>query len=190
MISFLEGEVLLKKESFIILKTNSGVGFNVFLSKKSIEEILPGDKISLYSFLDVGEKSLSLYGFFTIDELDLFSSVKKISGIGGKAALAISSFGSFDRLKDEIERNGVSAFKGISGLGEKRIKKIILELSGQIKENKKKDEVSKDEVFLALKGLGFSKEEIVGVLKYIPKEGNSQERLKKALKILGGQIIS
>lgn len=202
MISYLQGKIILKKKNFIILETN-GLGFQVFLSEKSLDKIpqngenLDAERnrsIKLFTYLDVGERSLKLYGFLTYEELELFGLLRNIQGVGPKASLEISSIGSPEKIKKEIKKGNEKIFEGISGIGPKKAKKIILELSGKLKDfspplaggSPKKDDFSKDETFLALVNLGFPKEKIKEALSQIPKEIKApNEKIKIALKILG-----
>ncbi len=191
MIASLQGKIILKKKNFIILEV-SGIGFRVFLSQKSLNRIAETDEnLNLFTYLDVGERSFNLYGFLNYDELDLFILVRSISGVGPKAALEISSIGSSQKIKKEIDKGNEKIFEGIPGIGSKKAKKIILELSGKLKDfapisKKEKNDFSKDEAFLALINLGFPKERVKKVLSQIPKEiKRPEEKIKQALKILG-----
>jgi len=74
----------------------------------------------------------------------------------------------------------------VKGVGQKKLQKIFLEISGQIKEMKNNKPKKRDEVFQALSSLGFSKEEIEGALSSIaPEIKETEERIKQALKFLG-----
>jgi Holliday junction DNA helicase RuvA len=192
MISYLSGKIILKKPGFIILET-AGVGYQVFLSTKSTETVpTTGAPFKLFTYLDVCERSLKLFGFLTYDELELFSLVRNISGVGPKAALEISAFGPLDKIKREIMDGDASFLHNISGIGQKKAQKIILELSGKLKElepknaNPKQDKFEKDEAFLALCNLGFPKDKCKAALSQIPDNiTNPQERVKQSLQILG-----
>ncbi|MBZ9572658.1 Holliday junction branch migration protein RuvA [Patescibacteria group bacterium] len=189
MLSFLQGKIILKREKFIILGVN-GLGFEIFLSQRSLDKI-PQIKqnLKLFCYLDVGERSLKLYGFLTYEELELFGLLRNISGVGPKAALEISSIGSPEKIKKEIEKGNEKIFVGVPGIGQKKARKIILELSGKLKSpesSPKKETIPEDEAFLALVNLGFPREEAKKALAQLPKEiKNSQERIKQTLKILG-----
>jgi len=139
--------------------------------------------------LDVGERSLKLYGFLIYEELELFKLLRKISGVGPKAALDISSIGSPDKIKEEIDKGNEKVFEDVPGIGEKKARKIILELSGKLKSPEpslKKESIPEDEAFLALVNLGFPKEEAKKALAQLPKEIKAaEERIKESLKILG-----
>ncbi|RLC39792.1 MAG: Holliday junction branch migration protein RuvA, partial [Candidatus Nealsonbacteria bacterium] len=87
MISYLEGKIILKKENFLILEV-SGVGYQIFLSKRSLDKIPQiGQDLKVFCYLDIGERSLKLYGFLTYEELELFTLLRNIPGVGPKGAL-------------------------------------------------------------------------------------------------------
>jgi len=170
----------------------SGVGYEIFISKPSFD-MLPekGTILNVFCYLDVGERSLRLFGFLTYDELELFKIVKGVSGVGPKAALEISSVGSLEKIKEKMDKNA-DVFEGISGIGKKKAQKIILELSGKLKtlkpkpKPKEEDNFDQDEVFTALINLGFSNDRIKEVLSQLPAETKtSQEKITQALKFLG-----
>ena len=191
MIASLQGKIILKKENFIILEV-SGVGYELFLSARSLERIPEiSQNLKFFCYLDVGERSLKLYGFLKYEELEFFKIVRNIQGVGPKAALEISSIGSPEKIKKEIKAGNEKIFEGIPGIGPKKARKIILELSGKLKNftpipEKEKDDFSKDESFSALVNLGFPKEGIKKALSQIPKEIKTpEEKIKEALKILG-----
>ncbi len=189
MISYLEGEIIRKGENFVLLKTN-GVGFLVFCSEKTLNRIPQKEtNLKMFCHLDVGERSLKLYGFLEYKELDFFKMVRNISGIGPKAALEISSLQPLEKIKKEIKEGHTKIFEDIPGIGKKKAQKIILELSGKIvqeKEEKRKEVKEKPEEINALVNLGFSEREAKKALSEIsPKIKNTEERIKKALEILG-----
>jgi len=186
MITYLEGKIILKKEKFIILAVN-GVGFKVFLSQKALLKIPEvSQNLKLFCFLDVRENNLNLYGFLNFEELELFEVLNNIPGVGPKIALEISALGPLKKLKEALEKEGEKIFKGIPGIGKKRTRAIVLELSEKIKEIPKEKTAKTDEAEEALINLGFSKKLVKETLSKIPKEIQGVEkRIKAALKILG-----
>lgn len=184
MISYLRGRIVLKKEKFIVLDVN-GVGYKVFLSKKSIARAEEEREIEVFCFLNVRENSLDLYGFLDYKELEFFEILGGIRGVGPKAALEISSLGPLEKIKGRILAHDEKLFEEISGIGRKKAMAIILELSGKIKEvSKKKPET--DEAEEGLVSLGFSRQKAKEALAKVPKEiKNNDQRIKEALKILG-----
>jgi len=192
MISYLKGKIILKREAFIILEVN-GVGFKVFVSDKSISKIpSKGDNLKLFTFMNVGENRMELYGFLEYQEFELFEVLESISGVGPKAALQISSFGPLEKLKKQMKEKGIEVFTKIKGIGKKKAQKIMLELSDKISEvlknkQKTKEANQKDQKAVeALINLGFSKKEAQNALSKVPEETKSTEnKVKKALEILG-----
>ncbi|MBU3942948.1 Holliday junction branch migration protein RuvA [Patescibacteria group bacterium] len=190
MISYLNGQLIVKKERFIIIDVN-GVGYKVFLSKKSMYQLPAiGNDIKVFCFLNVKENIMDLYGFLNYEEYEFFKILDKIKGVGPKISLEISALGSLDNIKERLldpqQRDFV--FQDIPGLGSKRAMTIILELTGKIssfaKATADKKEV-KDEVVEALIGLGFSKQKAKEALDQVSEDVTSEERIQEALKILG-----
>jgi len=201
MINYLQGKIILIKDKFITLDVN-GVGYKIFLSKKSIlnlpeigQNLNPSTKlridgepsrtIKLFCFQDVKETALDLYGFYDYEELEFFEILNNIRGIGPKVGLEISSLGPLEKIKEKILNQDEKIFEGIPGIGKKRTMTIILELTGKIKNisNTKKSEA--DEIEDALVNLGFPKQKVKEVLPQIPKEiKNTEERVKEGLKLL------
>lgn len=189
MIASLQGKIILKMEKFIILEV-SGIGFEIFLSKRTIAKIPQiGQNLKMFCHLDVGERSLRLFGFLRDEELEFFKLLRNISGVGPKAALDISSIGSPDKIKKEIAKGNEKVFEDVPGIGKKKASKIILELSGKLRSpepSPQKESIPEDEAFLALINLGFPKEEAKKALAQLPKEIKAtEERIKESLKVLG-----
>jgi Holliday junction DNA helicase RuvA len=185
MIAYLSGKIILKKDKFIILEVN-GVGYKVFMNRQNLLKLPEaGLVVKVFTYQNVKEEALDLYGFFTYDELEFFETLMDIRGVGPKSALDISALGSLDKIKDRILKQDEKIFEGIPGIGSKKAMTIILELTGKIKMlgNKKG---SADEAEDALTQLGFSKQQAKDALSRIPGSvKNPEERIKLALKNLG-----
>lgn len=190
MISYLSGKIILKKEGLVILEV-SGVGYEVLLAQKVFDSLpKEGGGLTLFCQMEANERGVKLYGFLNFEQLELFKIIRGIQGVGPRAALEISSFGSLEQLKDNIEKGDVKIFEDLPNIGKKKAQKIILELSGQIRKmapgEKPKGQFENDETFLALQKLGFSKERIKDALSQLPAEiQNTQDKIKQALQILG-----
>lgn len=186
MISYLKGLILYKTEKFVVLDVN-GVGYKVFLSKKTLAKIADKE-ISFFCHLIVRENILDLYGFLDREEMDLFELVIGISGVGPKAALEISSLGPKEKLKQAIDFQHEEVFEEVTGIGKKKARKIILELSGKIKNfdssTPKRNETN-DPVLDTLINLGFPQDRAKQALVGLSAIENAEEKLKQALKILG-----
>jgi len=185
MIAYLAGKIILKKDRFAIIEV-AGIGYKVFLSKPTLLRLPEiGQTINLFTFQNVKEEALDLYGFLSYEELEFFETLNDIHGIGPKAALEISVLGPLDRIKDRILAQDEKIFAGIPGIGGKRASTIILELTGKIKMlGNKKD--SSDEAENALVGLGFARAQVKDALKQVPEDiKDPEQRIKIALKGLG-----
>ena len=185
MISFLDGKIILKKEKFIILEVG-GIGYKVFLSRQTLLTLPEiGSPIKVFTYQNVKEEALDLYGFLSYEGLEFFETLMDIRGVGPKSALDISDLGSLDKIKERILRQDEKIFEGIPGIGSKKAMTIILELTGKIKMLGQK-KGSNDDSENALTQLGFSKQQARDALSHVPKEvKDSEEKIKQALKILG-----
>jgi Holliday junction DNA helicase RuvA len=133
MISFLDGKIILKKEKFVIIEVN-GVGYKVFLSRQTLLTLPEiSSSIKLFTYQNVKEEALDLYGFLNYETLEFFETLMDIRGVGPKSALDISDLGSLDKIKERILKQDEKIFEGIPGIGSKKAMTIILELTGKIK---------------------------------------------------------
>ncbi len=186
MIYYLKGGLKRKKSKFAVIEV-AGVGYKVFCSLPVLEKLPEaGSEVQLYTFLHLKEDEEELYGFLEEAELELFETLNGISGIGPRTALDLSVFGSLENLKAEIEKGKFD--QKVKGIGRKKMQKILLELTGKIKESAQATVPEKeDEALDTLVSLGFSKQKSREALsKILPGSKNSEERVKEALKILGG----
>jgi holliday junction DNA helicase RuvA len=193
MISYLNGKIIIKKEKFIVIDVG-GVGYQVFLSKKSIDKLLGiGSDIKLFCFHEIKETANNLYGFFDEKQLEFFEILNDIRGIGPKVALEISSLGSLDEIKDKILSQDGNIFAGIPGIGKKRAMTIMVELTGKIKESLasaqkitgKKGAGAKDDAEDALVNLGFPRSRVKEALSQISKDMvETEQRVKQGLNML------
>jgi len=186
MISYLHGQIILKKDKFIILEV-AGIGYKVFLSRQSLLKLPEiGQDVKLFCFQNVKEEALDLYGFLSYDELDFFEVLMDIRGVGPKSALDIASLGSLEKIKDRILKQDEKIFEGIPGIGAKKAMTIILELTGKIQLLSGQKKGAQDPAEDALTQLGFSKQQAKDALAKVPNEiKDMEERIKLALKSLG-----
>ena len=184
MISYLNGRIILKKDKFIILEVNN-IGYKVFLNRQNLLRLPEiGGSLKVFTYQNVKEEALDLYGFFTYEELEFFEVLMDIRGVGPKSALDISALGSLDKIKDRILRQDEKVFEGIPGIGSKKAMTIILELTGKIKMLDGQKKGSSDPAEDTLVQLGFSKQQAKDALSHISAK-DPEERIKLALKNLG-----
>ena len=189
MISYLKGAILYKTLDYIILLTN-GIGYKVSLPENLNKQLREGqDGVEVHCSLMIrNEETLELYGFASPESLGMFTMLNTVSGIGPKAALAICSLGNPEDIKKAIMERNTNFFRGIKGLGEKKIQTILLSLTGRVGEFDKNRGGSGDEALDALVALGFPRGQVKEVLDRIDSSiSDSEKRIKEALKLLGGR---
>ncbi|PIU73646.1 Holliday junction branch migration protein RuvA [Candidatus Shapirobacteria bacterium CG06_land_8_20_14_3_00_40_12] len=171
MISSLKGKVGWVRGKQIEVEVN-GVGYLVWVGRGNL---LEGQETKLFTHMAVSENDISLYGFETMADLDLFKMLLTVSGVGPKTAVQIS--GSADSLviMKAIGEADVDFFKKIKGIGLKTAQRIIVDLKSKISglgELNLKDDLPllEDDLVLSLRQLGFERREIEGVVKKLPKE--------------------
>ncbi len=128
----LTGKVVYTDESSVALSC-SGVAFRCFTSFNTLCKIgSTGEDITLYTYLSVREDALDLFGFSDLSELDCFKILISVSGVGPKAALAILSRLTPDKLSQAIACGDVKAITAAQGVGPKIAQRIIVELKDKL----------------------------------------------------------
>ncbi len=186
MIEFIEGTVEYIGANFVILHTG-GFGFKVEVPTSTLEKLSSvGNKVRLYTYLQIREKDLSLYGFFEREERDLFLLILSVGGIGPKIGLALLSIFSPERLKTLIMEEDISALTRVPGIGRKTAQRMILELKGTIEKGIGGEESlpQLEDVYLGLKALGYSQKEIEKALRDIKDEISSETDINKIIKLV------
>lgn len=181
MIRLLKGTIMEKGDSSIILEVNN-IGFEIFVN--DVDKYVIGKTYTLYIFEDIKEKEFNLFGFVSKEEFDLFSLiVEKIKGVGVKTAISIFHYMNIEEIKKSIKESDYKPFLKVKGLGEKTAKRIVLELSGALKDESPLNEKLKT-VYDSLVSLGFEKEKIKDVLKIIDVNWSIEDITKEAIKKL------
>ena len=187
MIAYLKGNILLKDSDYIILQTN-GVGYKVFVPEVLFMQIKEGkENFEIFCSLQIRkDETLELYGVPTFEALQLFEAFRDVSGIGPKAAMVLSSLGKPEDIKKAIDQRNTAYFQGIKGIGEKKVQKLILELTGKLGSFEAGKKSSGDPIVDSLVNLGFSKAEAKDALAQLPVDvTDPEEKIKAALKLLG-----
>ena len=190
MIAYLKGEVIAKPNNYLILETG-GVGYQVFAGENFLAEIKVGETKELYIHHRVREDASDLYGFKTLDDLNLFELLLSVSGVGPKSALAVLSLASSDDIKEAIIRGDASLLTKVSGIGKKTAERLVLELKTKVMRastgttllgggsNGLGDELD------ALMSLGYAMNEAREALNLVePSITSTSGRVKAALKLL------
>lgn len=131
MISSLRGVVLHAGADSVVIEVG-GVGLSVAVSVDIARTAHAGQTLALHTSLIVREDSLSLFGFATREELELFSLLLQVTGVGPKSALGVLSQLTAERIAEAVHAEDDAPFRKVSGIGPKTAKLIVLQLSGKI----------------------------------------------------------
>ncbi len=132
MIYNIKGTLTVTDASFIVVEC-SGVGFKCFASLNTIQNVgKTGQEVNVYTHLAVREDAMDLYGFSSLAELDAFKLLISVSGIGPKAAIAILSELTPDRLALCIASGDAKAITRAQGVGKKTAERVVLELKDKM----------------------------------------------------------
>lgn len=187
MIAYLKGKVLAVTADSVIVE-NNGIGYEVFCSGKAVSEAQTSGEIALYTYLQVKEDGLTLFGFSSPAEKQIFLDLISVSGVGPKLGIGILSGMPADDVARAIASADVKRLSSIKGLGKKTAEKIVLELHGKISaseliaadeptEKVKKDggmptfSPSEEDAVAALMNLGFSRAESQNGVKAAKERG-------------------
>lgn len=132
MYNFITGEIISKGEGFVILE-NNGIGYEIRISMTTLDALsCVGEIGKVYTFLNVREDEMSLYGFATLEEKNMFLKLTEVSGIGPKVALSILSGIKLSDLAIAIKKEDIKLLSTIKGIGKKTAERIIVELKDKV----------------------------------------------------------
>lgn len=188
MIAYLDGEINLVRSGWVIVCAG-GVGYKVNVGPDFLSRLHEGTKIQMFTYAQYREDSASLYGFETVEELDLFELLISVSGIGPKAAMGILAVASVDKIRSSIFNQDPTLLSSVSGVGKKTAEKVVIELKNKVgsKASIFDNGISNksEDVYDALLGLGFKTSEAREAINNLPEEYvSTEQQLKYCLSIL------
>ena len=132
MISYVKGELAAIEEQKAIIDVG-GIGYGVFMPHQALA-MLPsvGNEVKLYTYLNVREDAMQLFGFLTRDDLEVFRLLIGVSGIGPKGGLNILNQMTPNDLRFAVLAGDVKAISKAQGIGKKTAEKLILELKDKL----------------------------------------------------------
>ncbi|OGF54958.1 MAG: Holliday junction DNA helicase RuvA [Candidatus Fraserbacteria bacterium RBG_16_55_9] len=132
MIHHLEGMIVESQDEYLVMEVG-GIGYRIYTSRVTREEHYNRTGlIKLYTHLHVREDEITLYGFSTPEERELFELLLTVTGVGPKVALGILSATTPQRLQEAIVSESTTSLTGIKGIGKKTAERLILELRDKI----------------------------------------------------------
>ncbi len=189
MISHICGEIAYQGEGFVVIDVN-GIGYHVNVTQPALQELADKkEEIKLYTHLSVREDALTLYGFTSTGELEMFRLLIGVTRVGPQIALNILSQMKIEELAAAIIREDENVLTRISGIGQKNAKRLILELKDKIKNKingagvRGVGNINYDAVS-ALVSLGFQQREAQEAVEAVSsgiKENTAEALIKAAL---------
>ncbi|MCM1544286.1 MAG: Holliday junction branch migration protein RuvA [Ruminococcus sp.] len=198
----LTGNVIFSDLSSVAIEC-SGVGFRCLTSANTMRDIDKTKKITLYTYLNVREDALDLFGFSTEYELEWFKLLIGVTGVGPKAALAILSELTPEKLALCISAGDVKAITRAQGVGPKIAQRVILELKNKAKSAVTafdsgsdmldsvaavNDAPNTSEAIAALTMLGYTQSEASVAVSKVDPTLSVEEIIRQGLKILSRQV--
>ena len=173
MIASIHGKIIQISKETITIEIH-GLGFEVFVPKPLLGETKVGDTLHLEAHMLVREDSITLYGFSSLEENQLFLQFLAVGGIGPKLSLSILSSLSIDNIRSAILSEKPDYFSRVPGIGKKTAQKIIIQMQGKLPESDgltaRSITEADDSVVDALIALGYSVVEAQTALQALPKD--------------------
>lgn len=195
MIAMVRGKIISETFTELIIDVN-GVGYRVFIPMSTYDKLPhdPAKEVTLLTSMQVKEDSITLFGFATQQEKDVFELLITVNGIGAKSAVSILSCMNIGSLCSAIINEDVKSLKKISGVGPKSAERIIIELRDKVGKIAPEAEFAipsgtgsnalpkeAEDALLALEQLGFQgpklKKQIADIVAELPSEQCSTENI-------------
>ncbi len=198
MIRHIKGEYLYYDKGAVVVETEGGIGFRIFVSDTSpVLNSREGDIVKLHTYMQVKDDGMALYGFTDRDALGLFELLLTVNSVGPKAALAIMSIGSANQIKAFILHKDATSIARAKGIGKKTAERIIMELADKVSVVPMADDEliapapaatfsdERSNAVIALTTLGYSKAEAEDAISHVAEDDLTiEEYIKKSLRYL------
>lgn len=198
MIAFVKGTLVEAGENVAVIE-NNGIGFNIYITGRDAGQLVrSGMEVLLYTYMDVREDAIQLFGFLSKDDLEIFRLLLKVNGIGPKAALGVLTALSATDLRFAVLADDIKAISAAPGIGKKTAQKLVLELKDKFSlqdafEHKMAESTevlsaapndNQGEAVQALVALGYSGSDALKAVKaaHVTEDMSTEDILKAALK--------
>lgn len=191
MYYYIKGTLVQKSDNYIVVDAN-GIGYMINTSLTTLNSLgASGTEITIYTYLNVREDAMELFGFSTQEEKNMFVHLISVSGVGPKAALSILSVSTPAKFAVAVVTNDVKTITKASGVGPKLAQRVILELKDKLKTDELGVDIEDDTVFdksdnrseaiSALVVLGYSPADAQNAVSKVDGSLEVEEIIKKAL---------
>ncbi len=197
MIGFLNGIYKGCIGSYIWLECG-GVGFEICATNSVLSNLpLENESMKVYTFMNVKEDEMSLFGFASMEEKQLFLKLISVSGVGAKTAIQILSMAKFNDIVSSILTEDSSVIASVKGIGKKTAERIVLELKDKLNPYEyilPMEQIGKPQIepnalqdaITALTQLGMRQIEASTLARQLAKEGdNAEDIISKVLRNMG-----
>lgn len=162
MINYIKGRLAYKGNDYIVVEAG-GIGYKIFVSAAALSEFNYED-VQIFTYMNVSENDISLYGFKTSEELNMFYRLITVSGVGPKSAIGLLSSLTPSQIVFAIVSDDVKTISTGQGIGRKTAQRIILELKDKLSGDTGTAEVALKEAVGAMPAAGSNAEEAVEAL--------------------------
>lgn len=199
MIGYLRGRVFERGEDVLVLDV-AGVGYELQCSSNTLDAVFGRDEVELHVQTHVREDAITLFGFSSKMEKEMFLSLIKVQGIGPKMAIKILSGATLAQLGQMIEAGDVKALSNLPKVGKKTAEQLILTLKGKLVLADEQPSMPKRaaaqaaprfsgvraDVQSALVNLGFKPQDVEKVVTELDEDIDLQQGIRRGLQVLSG----
>jgi Holliday junction DNA helicase RuvA len=177
MIASIFGTIRSLKNDKCVIEVG-GIGYQLQVTGKTASEMAVGNDIQLHTSMVVREDSISLFGFPTVEERELFELLQTVSGVGPKVSLAITGALSVEEFSSAISRKDTKTLSAVPGIGAKGAQRMILELGTKLNFAPNTPQVAqigwRSNLVSAMTNLGFSNKEAEQAINSLAQEHDAK----------------
>lgn len=200
MYSYIKGKLVNKNYDGIVID-NNGIGYYILIQSEELNNIEIDSEIKVYSYYNVTQDNISLFGFLNLEDKSMFEKLISVSKIGAKTAIGILGAISSKELALAIISDDVNTLGKLPGIGKKTAQRIILEIKDKIDTKEallmtntnnslkdtplfKEDTSKLQDVIEALTILGYNNRQITDVITKLDSTKDTEQLIKDALKFM------
>ncbi len=183
MIGYLKGKILSLTPETTLIETASGVGFEVLVSGSAFSALSGKKEGELYTYMQVKEDGVALFGFSSTEEKQMFLKLTSVSGVGPKLGIAVLSGLTVGDVAAAIATGDVKRLSSVKGMGKKTAERIIVDLREKVALSASAQTesgsvaatplVGDEDSIVALMTLGFTRAESVKAISRAREQGAS-----------------
>lgn len=193
MYNYISGSLVEKQDGFIVVD-NAGIGYEIRVSNQALDKMPTiGEYIKIYVFQNVKEDEISLYGFYNLNEKNMFLNLIEVNGIGPKMAMGVLSSVRLQDLEMAIISGDHKTLSKLKGIGAKTAERIVLELKDKLQKNQmfeviesQANNVEMEDAIMALEGLGLNRIDAVKRVREVATSSDKAEEI--VAKVLKGRV--